>query len=148
MRTFSSVEEYIAAVPAPQRAALERLRAQIRRAAPRATEKIAYGIPTFVHHGNLVHFAAFQEHCSFFPGRAGVALLLRSKLHGYETNKGTIRFTPDRPLPASLVREIVKMRVAENEARGGPGARTTARGPKKAPSRSRAATRAPRAARK
>ncbi|HEX2021248.1 MAG TPA: DUF1801 domain-containing protein [Candidatus Thermoplasmatota archaeon] len=125
----TTVDEYLARLPAPQRAALMRLRAQIRAAAPKATEKISYGMPTFVHEGNLVHMAAFRDHCSFFPGRAGVALALKDELEGFETAKGTIRFRPGKPLPAALVKKIVRMRVAENEARA--AKRGTKKGAKK-----------------
>lgn len=113
----TTVDDYLAALPEDQRAALERLRTQIRKAAPKAIEKMSYGMPTFAHEGNLVHMAAFRDHCSFFPGRSGVAEEFRAKLEGFVTAKGTIRFTPDKPLPAALVKSIVKLRVAENEAR-------------------------------
>lgn len=113
----ASVDAYLAALPPPQRAALERLRRLVRAAAPRATEKMTYGMPTWVHEGNLAHMAAFKEHCSFFPGRAGVALRFADELEGYATTKASIHFAPDKPLPAALVKRIVKMRVAENEAR-------------------------------
>lgn len=125
MGSPKSVEAYLAALPAPHRAALEKLRGQIRAAAPMATEKISYGIPTFFHEGNLVHMAAFKDHCSFFPGSDGVTLLLREKLAGFEVAKGTIRFTPEKPLPAALVRKIVNLRVAANEKRA--AAKTTRR---------------------
>lgn len=112
-----NVEAYLARLPNDQRAALERLREQVHAAAPGATETLAYGIPTFVREGNLVHMAAFKSHCSFFPGSGGVTLALASELEGYTMAKGTIHFTPDKPLPAALVKRIVRMRVAENEAR-------------------------------
>lgn len=118
MAGVSTVEAYLDALAPEQRAALERLRGQVHAAAPGATEKISYGIPTFVHGGrNLVHMAAFKEHCSFFPGSGGVALALREKLKGHVLAKGTIRFTPDHPIPPALVKRIVKMRLAEEAAR-------------------------------
>lgn len=113
----TTVDEYLAGLPGPQRAALERLRKQILAAAPKATENMSYGMPTFVHEGNLVHMAAFRDHCSFFPGSSGVTALLEEELEGFETAKGTIRFAPGKPIPAALVKRIVKLRVAENEAR-------------------------------
>jgi uncharacterized protein YdhG (YjbR/CyaY superfamily) len=113
----SSVEAYLARLPEAQREALERLRRQVKAAAPKATEAIRYGMPTFVHEGSLVHMAAFRDHCSFFPGSGDVTRALKSHLAGFETAKGTIRFTPEKPLPAALVKRIVKLRVAENEAR-------------------------------
>lgn len=114
----ASVDAYLARVPPAQRAALQRLRAQIHAAAPGATERIAYGIPTFALDGrNLVHMAAFRAHLSFFPGRAGVTAAMARKLAGHTTAKGTIRFTPERPLPAGVVREIVRLRVREARAK-------------------------------
>lgn len=112
----ASVDAYLADLPGPQREALERLRRQVLAAAPRATEKMAYGMPTFVHEGNLVHMAAFQAHCTFFVGRA-MTDAFRREIGGFGTSKAGIRFTPEKPLPARLVARIVKMRVAENEAR-------------------------------
>lgn len=126
------VDAYLAALPEDERAALQKLRRQIRAAAPDATETLSYGIPTFAHHGNLVHMAAFKAHCSFFPGSGGVTMALAEDLRGFKTAKGTIQFTPKKPIPAALVERIVKMRVAENEARAGK------RGPSKAPAKRRA----------
>lgn len=112
------VDAYLAALPAPHRAALEKLRAQIRAAAPDVVEVISYGIPTFRRKGkNLVHMAAFKAHLSFFPGRAAMADELRDALEGYRTSKGTIQFTVEKPLPAALVKRIVKLRVAEQDRR-------------------------------
>ena len=115
MKKFASVDAYLRAVPPGPRAALKKLRKTIKAAAPEATEGISYGIPSFKHHGYLVGFAAFKNHCSFFPGTALTAF--KRELTSYETSKGTIRFTPDKPLPAALVRKLVKARIAQNEAR-------------------------------
>ena len=82
---------------------------------PEAEEVISYEIPTFKLDGRmLVSYAAFSEHCSFFPG-AGPIEAHKSELKSYQTSKGTIRFTPDKPLPASLVKKLVKTRVKLNE---------------------------------
>lgn len=113
MKQYASVNAYLRAVPPAARAALQRLRKTIKAAAPRATEVISYGIPSFKHHGYLVGFAAFKNHCSFFPGTALNAF--KKELASYETSKGTIRFTVDKPLPVALVKKIVKARVAQNE---------------------------------
>ena len=103
---------YLAALSAPQRAALEKLRKTIRSAAPKAEECISYGVPAFRLNGKfLVALAAVANHCSFFPGSALQAL--KVDLKGYDTGKGTIRFQPDRPLPAALVRKLVKARIAQ-----------------------------------
>ncbi len=111
------IDDYLAAVSPDQRAALEKLRQTIRAAAPQATEAISYGMPAFKHQGALVYFAAFKNHCSFFPGSPALIRAYQRELASYETAKGTIQFTPAKPLPAALVRKIVKARLAENEAR-------------------------------
>ena len=112
----TDVDSYLRAVPAEQRAALEKLRQTIRAAAPKAVETISYQVPTLKYHGMLVSFAAFRDHCSFFPG-AGPVKAFADELSRFPTSKGTIRFTPDKPLPAALVKKIVKARVRENETR-------------------------------
>jgi len=117
MEKVSSVEDYLASLPDDKRVALERLRETIRSAAPMATEKISYGMPAFHHRGNLVYYAAFKDHCSLFPGSKKVLAAHADELAGYETTKGTIHFTVDQPLPAALVKKIVKERIAENEAK-------------------------------
>jgi uncharacterized protein YdhG (YjbR/CyaY superfamily) len=117
MPKASSVEDYLSALPPGKRAVLQKLRATIRAAAPMATEKISYGMPAFHYRGNLVYYAAFKEHCSFFPASKKVVADHADELAGYEMSKGTIRFPVDQPLPAKLVKQMVKERVAENEAK-------------------------------
>jgi len=113
-----SVEEYLEGVPEPARGTLEAVRAAIRSAAPAgATELISYGIPTFKSGRALVAFAAFKKHCSFFPMSKAVIASFAHELEGYFTSKGTIRFPLDKPLPAPLIRKMVKARVAENQRR-------------------------------
>jgi uncharacterized protein YdhG (YjbR/CyaY superfamily) len=113
-----TVDGYLAALPADQRAALERLRRTIRAAAGDAQECIRYGLPAFELDGRpLVYFGAAAEHCSFYPGSGAAVAAFAEELAGYDTSKGTIRFTPRAPLPAGLVRRIVKARIAENRAR-------------------------------
>ena len=112
----ASINEYLAAVTPEKRAALQRLRKTIRATAPRAEECISYGIPAFRLDGRvLVYFAAAAKHCSFFPG--GLVKDFEDELEGYETSKGTVRFTPDHPLPVALIRKLVKAAIARNEAR-------------------------------
>lgn len=110
-----TVDGYLAALPAEARATLENLRKTIKAAAPKATEVISYQMPMFKHHGMLVGFAAFKNHCSFFPGAEPIATH-KDELKAYETSKGTIRFPIGKPLPAALVKKLVKTRIAENEA--------------------------------
>ncbi|MBK8097222.1 MAG: DUF1801 domain-containing protein [Planctomycetes bacterium] len=110
-------EEFLAALPADQRSALEHLRRTIRAAAPRAEECISYRMPAFRLDGKvLVFYGATARHCSFFPGSATAVVAHADELAGYDTSKGTIRFAANRPLPAALVRKIVKYRMVENAA--------------------------------
>lgn len=109
------VEEYLAGVPEPARGTLNRVRAAIRSAAPEATEAISYRIPTFKYKGPLVGFAAFSNHCSLFPMNPAVIEAFKNELKDFDTSKGTIRFPVDKPLPAALVKKLVKARIAENE---------------------------------
>lgn len=113
-----TVDDYLAAVPEDARVALEKLRKTIKAAAPRAIEVISYQIPMYKHHGMLVGFAAFKDHCSFYPGANPIATH-KDELKAYDTSKGTIRFPAAKPLPAALVKRLVKTRIAENEKRVG-----------------------------
>ena len=110
---FTSIDEYIAAFPADVQAKLETMRATIRAVAPAAEEKISYQMPTFALNGNLVHFAAFKNHIGFYPVPTGIAAFKR-ELSGYKTAKGSVQFPLDQPLPMTLIRKIVRFRVAEN----------------------------------
>ena len=114
----NEVDEYLGGLPSETRAALERLRATIRAAAPDATEVISYRVPTFKHQGGLVGFAGFEGHCSFFVMSPEVMEAHAEELESYDTAKGTIRFAPDQPLPDALVRKLVEARIKENEERG------------------------------
>ena len=124
----TTMDEYLAGVKGEQRAALEKLRKTIAAIVPKAEEGISYGLPAFRLDGRpLVAFGASAHHCSFFPMSSTTVAAFADELEGYDTSKGTIRFTPDRPLPAALVRKLVKARIAENQNK--PGAK---RGSKKA----------------
>ena len=114
------VDAYLARLSEGPRAALEKVRAAVRAAAPDATEKIAYGMPTFRHGKRpLVGVAAFKDHCSFFPMSLEAMATHAKDLEPYDTTgtKGTIRFSPGKPLPASLIKKIVKTRIREIESR-------------------------------
>jgi uncharacterized protein YdhG (YjbR/CyaY superfamily) len=116
-RAPQDVDEYLARVPEPARSTLGKIRAAIRSAVPpEATEIISYGMPAFKHKGVLVWFAAFSNHCSLFP-TASVVEAFKNELKGLSTSKGTIQFPTDKPLPAALVRKLVKARVAQNETK-------------------------------
>jgi uncharacterized protein YdhG (YjbR/CyaY superfamily) len=112
------VDQYLARVPEPARSTLNQIRAVIRSAVPaEATEGISYGMPAFRYKGALLGYAAAANHCGLYPMNPAVIGALQEELKKYETSKGTIRFPVDKPLPAALVKKIVKMRVAENDAR-------------------------------
>lgn len=108
-----TIDEFIAAYPADVQEGLQLLRKTIAAAAPEATEKISWGMPTFYLNGNLVHFAPGKNHYGFYPGASGVANFL-PKLGEYKTSKGAIQFPKSQPLPLGLVTEIVEFRVKEN----------------------------------
>lgn len=111
-----TVDEYLAGVPEPARSTLQEVRAAIRSAAPpAATETISYRIPAFRYKGVLMWFAAFSKHCSLFP-TASVIEKFKNELKGYTISKGTIQFPPDKPLPAALIKKMVKARMAEMES--------------------------------
>jgi uncharacterized protein YdhG (YjbR/CyaY superfamily) len=116
----TGVEDYLAALPEDQRAALGKLRKTIRAAAPEATETISYQMPTFKDHGRvLVYYAAFKDHCSLFPASGAVMDALGEELQPYVSGKGTLRFTVADPIPDRLVRRIVEVRLAEVSAETG-----------------------------
>jgi len=112
-----TVDDYLAALPAKTRDALEDLRATIRAAAPEAEESISYRIPTYRYHGPLVHFAAFKDHCSLVVVSRPTLERFRAELEGFSISGTTVRFTAEPPLPPAVVAAIVRARVEENEAR-------------------------------
>jgi uncharacterized protein YdhG (YjbR/CyaY superfamily) len=109
----ATVDEYLARVQPGFRAALEKLRRQIRAAVPDATEDLAWGMPSFRLRKWLVGYAAFKDHCSFFPMSAEAVRKHAGLLKGFKTTKGSIHFTPEKPLPAAVVKTLVNARVAE-----------------------------------
>jgi len=113
-----TVEEYLAGVPEPAHTTLTKLRALIRTIVPpEATEALSYQMPAFKYKGSLVCYAAFADHCSFFPMSARLVEEFKEDLKTYSTSKGTIRFPLDKPLPAALVKKLVKARIAQNESK-------------------------------
>ena len=113
----SGIDAYLARVPIDKRRALERLRRTIRSAAPSAEECISYQLPAFRLDGKaLVGFGAAAEHCAFYPMSSATVGTLRKELGRFDTSKGAIRFRADEPLPAALVRKVVRTRIAENTA--------------------------------
>jgi uncharacterized protein YdhG (YjbR/CyaY superfamily) len=113
-----TIDAYLAALGDEQRVALEKLRKAIKSAAPRAEECISYQLPAFRLDGTLlVAFGAAPKHCAFYPMSSSTAEAHKEDLRNYDTSKGTVRFSADRPLPVALVRKLVKARIAENKAR-------------------------------
>ncbi len=110
----TTIDEYLAAVRDDQRPALEKLRRAIQAAAPQAHECICYGLPAFRFDGRpLVCFRAAASHCAFHPMSGAIVAAHQDELKTYSTSKGTVRFQPEKPLPAALVRKLVKARIAE-----------------------------------
>lgn len=109
-----SIDEYLSRLPDDQRAELEKLRRMIHAAAPKADEAINYQIPMFRQHGMLVGFGARKSHCALYTMSKATIPALGDAVNGFDTSTGTIRFTPETPLPAALVKKIVALRIAEN----------------------------------
>lgn len=111
-----TIDEYLAALDDRQRLPLEELRKTIKTTAPEAEERISYGLAAFRQNGMLVGFGATPNHLAFYLMSASTLKNYQNELKGYDLSKGTIRFPPEKPLPVSLVRKLVKVRLAENEA--------------------------------
>ena len=110
---FTNIDEYIASFPKEIQEILKKIRITIRDAAPDAEETISYQIPTFILHGNLVHFAAFKKHIGFYPTPSGIEQF-KHELSAYEGAKGSVKFLLDQPIPFELISRIVAFRVKEN----------------------------------
>ena len=116
MKTSTSItnfEEYFAQFPEEIQQILEKIRTEIHQAAPDATEKISYQMPTFFLQGNLVHFAAFKTHIGFYPVPSGIEKF-KEELSQYKGGKGSVQFPLDKPIPYDLIRRITLFRVEEN----------------------------------
>lgn len=112
----ANIDDYIANFPSNVQAILEKIRQTVRTAAPKSEESISYQIPTFKLHGNLVHFAAFNNHVGFYPPVKGDAALIAAVAR-YAGEKGNLRFPHDEPVPYGLIKRIVKLRVKQNLAK-------------------------------
>ena len=109
----SNIDEYIDTFPLDVQKILNMLRATIQKAAPDATEKISYAMPTFYLNGNLVHFAAYKNHIGFYPAPSGIEAF-EKELSVFKTSKGAVQFPINKPLPFALITKIVRYRVKEN----------------------------------
>lgn len=107
------IDAYILGFPEEIQTRLKQVRATIKAAAPEAEETIKYAMPTFVLHGNLVHFAAFKNHIGLYPTPSGI-VAFKEDLSVYKGAKGSIQFPHDKPLPLELIAKIVAFRVKEN----------------------------------
>lgn len=116
MPTPKTVDEYLQAYPGDIAEMMENVRKAIRSAAPKAEEVISYQIPTYKYKGALVHFAIFKNHCSFFGADKGLLKTFSKELAQFKITGTTIHFTLENPLPASLVRKLVKERMRQNDA--------------------------------
>src|SRR5438132_7623058 len=109
-----TIDQYLAGVNSDHRDALQKLRETIHAVAPKAEECISYGIPAFRLNGrSLVFFGAWANHCAFYPGNSVTFKKFRNDLKAFHISKGTIRFSPEKPLPAALVKKLVKARMGE-----------------------------------
>jgi uncharacterized protein YdhG (YjbR/CyaY superfamily) len=109
-----TIDGYLAGLSAEHRAALQKVRRAIHAAAPRAEECISYGMPAFRLDGKLIAgFKSAAHHCSFHPMSGATVTTLKTELVGYDTSPGTIRFSPRAGVPATLIRKLVKARIAE-----------------------------------
>lgn len=106
------INAYISRSPKDVQPLLRQMRRTIQKAAPQATEKISYGIPTFYLNGNLVHFGAAKNHIGFYPTSSGISAF-KKELSPYKSSKGAVQFPLDKPLPLALVARIVKFRVQQ-----------------------------------
>ena len=117
-RKPKTIDDYLAGASADHRDALQKLRETIHDVAPKAEECISYGIPGFRLNGrSLVFFGAWANHCAFYPGSSATLKKFRNELRNFQTSKGTLRFSPDKPVPVALVKKLLKARIAENNAR-------------------------------
>ncbi len=112
-KQYTTIDEYIMLFPPEFQKRMEQLRAVIRDAAPEAAEKISYGMPTFYLNGNLVHFAAHNNHIGFYPGPGGVEAFLKESQE-YKTSKGAVQLPMDKLLPLDIISRVVKLRAEEN----------------------------------
>jgi uncharacterized protein YdhG (YjbR/CyaY superfamily) len=111
---FNSIDEYIGSFPPEIQKILQMIRYTVKKAAPEALETIKYGMPTFTLHGNLIHFGAYKNHIGLYPAPKSDEKL-KKELSVFKTEKSTIRFPLDKPIPPDLIKRIIKIKVKETE---------------------------------
>jgi uncharacterized protein YdhG (YjbR/CyaY superfamily) len=111
---MKTIDEYIETFEPGIQKTLNEIRNFIKKEVPEATEKISYGMPTFYMNGNLVHFAAFKDHYSFYPSPSGIDDFFEKELAPYRTGKGTLRFPIDKPIPWKIIQKVIQFRVKQN----------------------------------
>jgi uncharacterized protein YdhG (YjbR/CyaY superfamily) len=109
-----AIDKYLKSLPDQQRIVLEKLRQTIKEIVPEAQEVISYQMPAYKYHGMLVGFAAFKNHCSFVPWNSKTVEQFKEELNDFSVSKGTIRFTPEKPIPDALLKKIIEARVNDN----------------------------------
>lgn len=114
----TTIDDYLAAFPVDVALRMQTLRTVIKEEVPEATETISWRMPTFVYHGNLVHFAGFKHHIGFYPTPSGIEEF-QEELSLYKGGKGSIQFPYDKPMPYDLIRRMVRFRAEENRKRVG-----------------------------
>jgi uncharacterized protein YdhG (YjbR/CyaY superfamily) len=115
---YDTIDEYIAAFPADVQTILKKIRKIIQKAAPNATEAIAYQMPTFKLNGNLVHFAAYRHHIGFYPTPSAIEAF-KEEFSPYKGSKGAVQFPLDKPIPFELIKRVVIFRVKESSMKKG-----------------------------
>jgi uncharacterized protein YdhG (YjbR/CyaY superfamily) len=109
-----AVDQYLAQLPEDQREVLEKLRQTIKKLVPEVEEFISYKMPAYRYHGMLCGFAAFKKHCSYFPWDSKTVEDFKTELKDFKTSAGTIQFTPEKPIPDTLLKKILQARVKAN----------------------------------
>jgi len=119
MEKCTTIDEYLKQFDGDVLERMKKMRELIRGCSPEITEKIAWGMPTFVLNGNLVHFSGEKRHMGFHPSNTGIeAFAERIEAAGYKHSKGTMQLPYDKPMPYDLIREIVMFRVEEQKRKG------------------------------
>jgi len=110
---MSPFDTFILQFPHEVQVILNSIRTLVHQVCPEVTEKMAYGIPTFVYHGNLVHMSAYKKHIGFYPGADGIAAF-ESELQDYVHAKGSVQFPLNKPIPYALIQRMIEYRVQQN----------------------------------